>query len=837
MKAGPLAGALAALSLSLSSAGLAQAPVQRPTPLPALGRGIVGTDDTTALLQNPANLAFMTGAELRWTGIFLDERVGVPWQGHAFALGVALPFGIATGLRLDLVNPPAAALGAFTPFASSNYQWLTWGLAFGGDTTALGFSLQRSYSDSPDADGLGSYSIGLTTRPFDPVGLSLVAHDLNGPTNEAGGRLGPSYDVALALRPIGTRVVELGLEGKYLADPDFWIPRATLGIDIAPVGRLLGEFSVSDPGNESRRAWLASASLAIATNAPSGSVELAAGGVTGDGLGADGSYGFHSDVAFRGWREPVGPEAPRWAARIRIEDTPSPRGHVALLRELWELADEPAVDAVVFEIRTQPADSLAHVQELRDAVGLLRSHGKRVLCHLEDATGSALYLCSAASRILINPAGGLRFAGMKNQHLYFKGLLSKLGIRADFIRIGAHKTAPEQLTREGATDVARSDYIDMLQQNERQLVEGIAAGRRIPPAELRRRIASGPFIASEAKEKGLVDGYAFDDQLEDEVSQLAGRRLPLLDDERVERKRERFGSQPGLAIVYVDGDMVDGRSKSIPFVGMKLAGSYTIAEALKDARENPRIRAVVLRVESPGGSAMAADVIWRAVQLTAQRKPVIVSMGSYAASGGYYVAAPGTRIFANPLSITGSIGIFYGKADVAELLGKIGVNVEIYKTAPRADAESIFRPFTDGERKELGRKVAQFYEVFLSRVAEGRKLGRDEVDAVGQGRVWTGEQARARKLVDELGGLRQALDYARKLVNLRTDAPITELPRPDTTLLGKLLGIEGLHAEAALSVQSALPPELVRMVHALGPFVVYPGDVPMARLELTPVEP
>jgi protease-4 len=280
--------------------------------------------------------------------------------------------------------------------------------------------------------------------------------------------------------------------------------------------------------------------------------------------------------------------------------------------------------------------------------------------------------------------------------------------------------------------------------------------------------------------------------------------------------------------------MVDGRSQTIPFFNMKLVGSYTIADTLKKMREDPQIGAVVLRVETGGGSAMAADVIWREMQLTAQIKPVIVSMGSYAASGGYYIATPANRIFANPLTMTGSIGIFYGKADVAELLRKIGVGIEVYKTAPRADAESIFRPFSDDERRELARKVGQFYDTFLSRVAIGRKMSKRAVDSVGQGRVWTGEQAEARGLVDELGGLRQALAYARRVAHLPDYAPITELPPPDTSLLGKLLGIQGLHADAS-TIQ--LPAAFSDMVRALGPFVVFPADKAMARIELSPITP
>jgi protease-4 len=230
---------------------------------------------------------------------------------------------------------------------------------------------------------------------------------------------------------------------------------------------------------------------------------------------------------------------------------------------------------------------------------------------------------------------------------------------------------------------------------------------------------------------------------------------------------------------------------------------------------------------------MAAEVMWREVQLTAQAKPLVVSMGSSAASGGYYISAPGGRIFANPLTLTGSIGIFYGKAEVSGLLRKIGVDVEVYKTAPRADAESIFRPYTDDERRELKRKVGQFYDVFLSRVAMGRKLSKQQVHAVGQGRVWTGEQALSRGLVDELGGLRQAMNFARLAAGLPRHAPVIELPPSETTLLGMILGIEGLRGQTA----AQLPAELAEVVRALAPFAVHAADKPLARVELVVVGP
>ena len=843
----------AALSSLLASATLfavrgasAQFPNDQPTRLPALGRSAVSDEDSTALVVNPANLAFMNGSELRWTGMFLNEGASASYQGHAFAFAFPIPFlSLSTGLRLDIVSPPRAASEVmFAGNDNARYEWITWGLALHpSDAFGLGFSLQRSYSNQASAHDLASWSLGFTSRPSDYFGFAVVGQNLNAPTTEAGGFIDRTYNFAVAIRPIRSRALEVGLESEYVSHGDgYWVPRATLGVDVPELGRLRGDFAYSDPGDEANeKQWVASANFAFNFNGSSGSGEVAGGSMFGNSLGAAKNKAADNiglEIAARGFRESAAAEAPRYALSLRIEDTPNTRGHTALLRKLWDIAEnEPTVAAVVLELRTAPADSMAHAQELRDAVFHLRQAGKKVLCHLEDADGTSLYLCSAADRILLNPAGGIRFAGLKSRYMYFASMLEKLGIRADFVRIGAHKSAPEEFMRDSSTETSRADKIDLLQQVEKNFTLAVATGRHIDALDLRTRIAKGPFVASEAKFAGLVDGFAFDDQLEEATSRLVGYPVMLHEDRRAPRTPDYFGDNPGIAIIYVDGDMVDGRSQTIPLIGTRLVGSYTIAESLKKARENPKIGAVVLRVETGGGSAMAADVIYREVQLTAAVKPVIVSMGSAAASGGYYISAPGTYVFANPTTITGSIGIFYGKADVAELLKKIGVTVEVYKTAPRADAESIFRPFTPDERSELERKVSQFYDVFLTRVATGRKLSKAQVDAVGQGRVWTGEQALERKLVDEIGGLRQALALARKLGHVSEHGPIVELPPPDTSLIGRLLGIEGVHEDAGPPAAALLPAQLLDLVRALSPFMAITGDKPFAMMEMTPVGP
>jgi protease IV len=796
---------------------------QQLTRLPDFGVPVASQDDGAALVQNPANLGFLSGPELRWTGVYLDDQHSASYEGHAFSLATWVPFlKVATGLRLDLLAPPG---GSFVP----DYQWLSWGLGFRlAQNSALGASLQSTFSNSTLIDDLTSFSVGYSTRPFNALGFAIVAHDINNPAPIAPFSFGRSFDFAMALRPLGTRSIELGVEGKYVEADDHWVPRATLGVDIPYVGRASGEVSVTEPFEDAERTWLAAAGLSVHVNRMDRSAEFGGGLVTGDSLGPGDGISGYSTVAFRSYRAPSGIEPKRYGVRLRIEATPDTRTHVAFLRQLWSLAEEPNVDAVVFEVRSSPGGSLAALEELRDAVYQLRRKGKRTLCHLEDADGGGLFFCSATNRVLINPSGGVRFAGMRSRHIYLARLLESLGIRAEIVRAGDHKSAPEQFTETGSSDVSRADKIDLLQQFERGFSEGLAVGRGLTVEQVRESLGQGPFVATEAKQHRFVDGFAFDDEIDKAVRTLTGRNTPLVNDGRQRVAANTFGNEGYVAVIYVDGDIVDGRNSSIPFFGMGVTGSYTIAETLKAVRENPRIGAVVVRVDSPGGSSMASDVIWRQVELTAKAKPTVVSMGSVAASGGYYLAAPATRIFASPLTVTGSIGVFAGKADVSQLLNRIGVDVEVYKTHDRADADSFFRPLKDSERAELERKVQQFYQVFLERVASGRKMKKEDVDKVAQGRVWTGEQAKAHGLIDELGGLRQALAFARNKAGLPEDAPIVELPRVETSLLARLLGLPSLHQSL---LDAPMPDGMTKALRALAPFAIYPADLPLARME------
>jgi protease-4 len=827
-----------AFATTALSAVLADPPPRRETTVIAPGRSVAANDESSTIATNPANLGYLPSSELRWTWVRTGDGSPDPSRGHAFDLALELPAHFGAGLRFDFARPNQVAFpfdGMVVPGAAlfpRNYTWATFALGFApGPGFAIGASVAHASSSNPSLDGLWSWNAAATFRPSPYFALAVVGRDLNEP-NAPFYTLDRNVDIAIAIRPTGRRAFEIGLEDHYYDGTGEWLPRATLGFDVPYVGRVRGEVMTSDPTLGGKLYYTATAGLEIGI----GTETIEGGAVFGSGVqspGASNGAGFYMGASISGYRSPGIPE-PAYALKIRIDETPGVRRHVQLLRQLWAAAANPEIKAIAFMLKAEPADSLAHAEELGDAIRYLRANGKKVVCHLEDAAGRSLYVCSQADRIVINPAGVIRFAGLKTQYMYYASLLSKIGVRAQFVRIGAHKSAPEAFMRDSATPVANADHIDMLYEYNDVFTSDIGGGRRLTRAQLDETFAHGPFVAKEAIQARLVDAESFDDELDKVVSEVVGRHIALRDEPRPRRVPSRFGTRNGIALIYVEGDMVDGKSRDVPLLGNRLVGSYTIAKALREAREDPHIGAVVMRIESPGGSSLAADVMWREAVLTAKKKPLIVSMGSYAASGGYYIATAGKTIYANPLTVTGSIGIFYGKAEVSELFKKIGITVETYETTPRADGESIYRPYTEDEIRELEKKVRQLYDVFVDRVAEGRKMSREAVDAVGQGRVWTGRQAAARHLVDHLGGIREALEQARCLAGLPDDAPITELPIPESSLLDLALKLAGA-SENQASALGILPSQLGDVARAMAPFAVYAGDESLAHLEWVPI--
>ena len=797
------------------------------------GRTIAGEDSAEAVVLNPANLGNQPAGEFRWTWVNCPNTQKTAC-GHAFDLATPLFWGIGTGLRLDYVDTPTSTP---FPFQGSDYWWLTWGLGWKiSDAFSLGISLQQSFSHNPDLNGLFGVTAALTYRPNVHFGFAAVAQDFNGPSATPLPQTGypvldPSYVFGFDFRPTGTRALDIGLEATWLEGSDEVLPKGIVGIDIPGLGRARGDIEVAHFPNDERRAVVATAGLEISV----GPSSVGGGILAGNGLGSSSAVGEYVTASISAYTNPGLPKLAR-AVWLRLEDTPGTRNHVAFVRALWKLSEDRDVKAVTLVLRAEPASSLAHAEEVVDAIRVLHARGKKVLCSLEDGGLRSLYVCANADRIVLNPGGTFRFTGLRYQYFYLAGLAEKLGVKTDFVRVSPHKSAPEQFTNNEASPVARADHEDLLRQNEAIFAKDVAQGRHLTLEQVRAVSDRGIALPEEARAANLVDQLAFDDEIERATMDMVGRPIDYQKYAAEVPAPPKFGPQERVAILYADGDIVDGRSQHIPLLDMSLVGSYSMADTVKELRDDPTVKSVVLRIESPGGATTASDVMWRELTILAKKKPLIVSMGTVAASGGYYIASPARMIFAEPLTTTGSIGVFYGKADVSGLLRKIGVNVETYKSSPHADVDSMFRGFTDEERGRAQEMIEKVYGTFLDRVSQSRHMSREAIDAVGRGRVWTGEEAYEHHLVDRLGGIREALDAARAMGGLPPDAPIVELPRIERSLLEVALGLVGINLRATALTLEGLPIQVKDVARAVAPLVVYPEQTLLERMEWVPIE-
>jgi len=419
------------------------------------------------------------------------------------------------------------------------------------------------------------------------------------------------------------------------------------------------------------------------------------------------------------------------------------------------------------------------VQEIRDAVVDFKESGKPIVAHLEFGMGQAYYLATACDEVFMSPTSPLMLVGVASYEFFFRDTLDKVGIEADMLAAGDYKTAINTYTESAFTPEHREATEALSRDFYEQLVDGIAEGRGMTRARVREVIDQGPFVAGDAVSLGLVDDLVYEDELLDRLSpdDVAGR-LDFATYDRVEPQSLGLGTGPRIAVVYVEGAINFGSSTPGLPGSARMVGSGTMSEAIRDARNDPSIEAIVLRIDSPGGAATAADIIWRELSLAREQKPLVVSMGDVAASGGYYIAAPAHAIVAQPGTLTGSIGVFSGKFAAAGAFDKLGVGVDGVTFGAQADILSPVDRFSDAARAAMQAQVDDIYERFLQVVAEGRAMSRDEVHAVAQGRVWTGRQALVRGLVDELGGLRRAVLLAQEQAGIGAEEEVSLVPYP-----------------------------------------------------------
>lgn len=470
-----------------------------------------------------------------------------------------------------------------------------------------------------------------------------------------------------------------------------------------------------------------------------------------------------------------------------------------IVENLRKAKVDDRIRAVVLVPSGLEAPYWAKVQEVRDAILDYRRSGKPAIAYLEFADDRMYYLATACDRVYLMPSSTVDLNGLATYALFLRGALDKAGAYPDFVHIGQYKTAANQYTEYGFTPAHREMTVSLNRDMFEQLVRGIADGRKKTVEEVRALIDKGPFLPQEAVKAGLVDGLAYLDQLDDE------EKLPRDDGEWVETRQysgvsaSRLGLNKGprIGVIYASGIIMSGESAFDAFSG-QILGSDTLIRHIRAARDDKSLRAIVLRVDSPGGSAIASDAIWRELVITRDqdpKRPLVVSMSDLAASGGYYIAMAAPHIVAQPATLTGSIGIVAGKLVTGGTYAKVGANIESVSEGRNAEIYSPARPFNESERAALMASLSSFYDQFVEKAARARKMTPEQLETVAQGRVWTGSQAKEVGLVDELGGLHRAIAIAKTQAGIAEDSEVQVVVYPARRSVYEMLA-EALQLES-----------------------------------------
>lgn len=462
--------------------------------------------------------------------------------------------------------------------------------------------------------------------------------------------------------------------------------------------------------------------------------------------------------------------APSFRSAFSGSATPS---FPAIIRAIDRAGNEPNLKTVFVRIAATDL-GWARAREVRDALLRLRSKGKKVITFIEDSGNMEYYIASCANEVVALPEAILQIHGLSAEVMFLRGAFDKLGVEAQFVAMGKYKNAPNQYTEKKLTAAHREQMESLVGGLYEEYITAVAKSRKKTDDEIEAMISAGPYDGASALDAGLVDRLEYPE----EALEAAGETHRHLGDFR--DKGGAFDIRPKVALIFVDGEILSGESQEGGLGSGAVAGSDTIAEALRNAAADESVKAVVLRVNSPGGSGSASDVIAREVENTVAEKPVVVSMGDYAASGGYYVSAPATAIVADPTTITGSIGVFFGKFVLKGLFDKLGITNDYVDFGKGGSFASVSRRWSLEDQAKVEGLASRFYDRFLSLVAENRHMEVEAVHEIAQGRVWTGADAKKVGLVDELGGFDKALEVAKDKAKITAsqDVAVVIFPAP-----------------------------------------------------------
>ncbi|PRQ05753.1 Protease 4 [Enhygromyxa salina] len=778
-----------------------------------------GSGDSSSLELNPALLNSSYGLDVTLLGYqtLYDFARGAGFGAFAslnLGWGFALGFGVQAlepGFKGDLADADIAHNRPTTKLsfglALGQGEWGSFGLGVHG-VRRQGGVLRPSQLDIGAVVRITNYaSFGAVAR-LAPAGLRDPSFR-------------PVLDLAgeLAVRPLGNRWLELA--GGLTARIDQSEARGFGGFDrnhdLLPYGRLAIRYQGVELAGEAQLVQadvLDEDTLDILrqTTALRGGVSLAlawdyasvgVGTHAGLGKGVDGlAYKARFTTTRQG--RVVGRRLLD-AEQLELGSIGGQRGLIAFLRHIE--AAEAAGERAVLVVK---ADGFGlgwgAGQELREALRRVRDAGGHVYAYVEQPSLLDYWIASVAEQVYTHPAGQLDTVGIGSRRLYFRDALAKLGISVEAVHVDEYKSAHENFTRSDRSDYDAEQRQALLDDTWTTVVYDIAQARGLSKARVRELVSDAPLGPDQAVEAGLVDGVIHRDELTRTLSDDLEVDVSLREFGPTDPEQQTWGEAPYLAVVLVEGTIVDGRSRNIPLLNITMTGGDQIAETLRQLRADSACKGIVLRVDSGGGSAFASEVMWREVQRTHEAwksdkrgsPAIVVSMSDVAASGGYYIAVGTDSIFAEPLTITGSIGVVFMHFDVSGLLKLLGVGVDrIELGGAGVDMNSIWQPWSEVQREKVVGAIDRTYDLFLQRVSDARGMTKPEIDKIARGRVWSGERAADLGLVDEHGGLREALD------ELRSRSGIAKYKQLELRILPKKLTLLQLVLRGAGSLVTA----------------------------------
>jgi len=519
---------------------------------------------------------------------------------------------------------------------------------------------------------------------------------------------------------------------------------------------------------------------------------------------------------------------------LRGVRTPTVR---SIVDDLRKAKSDPRIKSVLLKPTGFDSPFWGKVQEIREAVLDFRKSGKPVYAYLEDGGDREYYLATAADKVFLMPSSSLDVEGVATYQLFLRGTLDKIGAYPDLHHIGDYKTAINTFTEKGYTPAHKEMDEAMNRDLYEQIVRDIADARKKNEADVRTLIDDGPFLPEDALRAGLVDDVAYEDQVDDKLRRGEPvRRIDGDDYARVSLTSVGLNRGPRIAVIYAAGEIASGRGGFDPLNG-PVVGSDTLIESIRQARHDSSIRAIVLRIDSPGGSSIASDAIWRELMIARNERhdrPIVVSMSDLGASGGYYIALPAQVIVAQPSTLTGSIGIFGGKIVTGGVYEKLGAKIESTSIGRNAEINSPARKYNPEELKKLQEALQAFYDQFVEKVADSRHSTPEKIDEIAQGHVWTGRQAKDNGLVDQLGGLDTAVAIAKERAKIPASSGVELVTFPPRKSFYELL-TEQFSGGDTMAVSAWMSANLtsgeVAALRAIrGPFALFKRGEPLALM-------